>query len=319
MQAEVRLRHRFVTAVMLSLGLMNEYTKRGKTYTALEEAYIAVGYAPDYLPLHRRVGDILWEGGLQEAALAKYQAIADTYQVRGDSRQSMAIYERILTFMPMDVQLRGKLIDLYIRHKDMDKALEQYVALADTHYQLADLDAAREKYQEAMKHVPRAANARQWAQQILHKIGDLDMQRVDWRRSIQDFEQIKAIIPDDDQARLKLVELRYKTNDTARAIKELDELLLMYNNTGRAAKIIPVLQEQVQAHPAEMSLRMRLGRALVSAGLTEQAVEQLDALGDLQLQAGLTKDAAATIKGIISLNPPNVAQYRQILAQLSSS
>jgi hypothetical protein len=64
---------------------------------------------------------------------------------------------------------------------------------------------------------------------------------------------------------------------------------------------------------------MRLGRAFVGAGLTAQAVEQLDTLGDLQLQAGLTKEAAATIKGIIGLNPPNVAQYRQILAQLGSS
>jgi tetratricopeptide (TPR) repeat protein len=306
-------------AVLQSLGQMHQYTRQGKTYSALEEAYTALGHAPSYLPMHRRIGDILWEGGLQEAAIAKYQTIADTYQARGDTHQSMAIYQRILTFMPMDVQLRGKLIDLHLSHKEYDRALEQYVALADTYYQLADLDTARDKYQEAMKHVPRAADSKRWAQQILHKVGDLDMQRVDWRRSVQDYEQIKAIIPDDDKARLTLVELRFKINDAPRAIKELDELLVMYNNSGRAAKIIPTLEEQVSAHPNEMGLRMRLGRAYLGAGLTTQAVEQLDALGDLQLQAGLNKEAAATIRGIIALNPPNVAQYRQILSQLSPS
>jgi tetratricopeptide (TPR) repeat protein len=217
------------------------------------------------------------------------------------------------------VQLRGKLIDLYIRHKEMDKAIEQYVALADTHYQLADLDTARDKYQEAMKHVPRAANAKRWAQQILHKIGDIDMQRIDWRRAIQDYEQIKSIAPDDERARLSLIELRFKTGDSARAVKELDELLVSYTSSGRGRQVIPVLEEQARNHPGEMALRMRLARAYHGSGMTAQAIEQLDALGELQLQAGLRKEAAATIRGIIALRPPNVAEYQQVLAQINAA
>jgi tetratricopeptide (TPR) repeat protein len=308
-----------VEAVLQSLALMQEYTRRGKTYTALEEAYAAIGYAADYLPMHRRIGDILWEGGYQEAAIAKYQTIADTYQIRGDYHQATAIYQRILNLMPMDVQTRSKLIDMLLGHQEIDQALEQYMALAETYDRLADLDKTREKYQEAIKYVPRSSDSRRWAQRILHKIGDLDMQRIDWRRAIQDYEQIKAIISDDERARLTLVELRFKTNDTVRAIKELDDLLVSYSMSGKAAKIIPVLEEQVRNHPNEMGLRMRLGRAYLGAGLTTQAIEQLDALGDLQLQAGLVREATATIKGIIALNPPNVDQYKQILSQISSA
>ena len=307
-----------VEAVLQSLALMNEYAKRRKTYAALEEAYNAIGFAPDYLPMHRRIGDMLWDSGHQDAAVAKYLVVADTYQVRTDMRHAMAIYHRILNLTPMDVQTRFKLIDLYIKHGEIDKALEQYMALADTYYQLAQLDKTREKYQEAMNYVPRAKDSQHWAQQILHKMGDIDMQRIDWRSAIQDYEQIKAIVPGDEKARLTLVELRFRIGESARAIKELDELLMHYSTTGRTLKIIPVLEDQTNNRPNEMGLRMRLARAYLGAGQTSRAIEQFDALGDLQLQAGLNKEAAATIRGIIALNPPNVAQYHQVLAQITT-
>lgn len=308
-----------VDLILDSLMRIQGYLKRGKTSTALEEAYTALSYAPDYLPMHSRIGDILWEGGAQEAAISKFQTIADTYLARGDVRQASAIYHRILSLMPMDVQTRGKLIDLHLHHKDYEQALEQYMALVETYDQLADMDKMREKCQEAMKIVPRASDSKRWAQRILHKIGDIDMQRVDWRRAIQDYDQIKMVVPDDEKARLMLVELRFKLNDVSRAIRELDELLTLYSTTGKAARIIPVLEEQVRNHPNDMSLRMRLGRAYLGAGLTAQAIEQFDTLGDLQLQAGMVKEAIATIKGIIALNPPNADQYRQVLAQLGAS
>jgi len=305
--------------VLQSLALTQEYTQHGQFYTAMEEAYTAILCAPDYLPMHRRIADMLWESGRQEDAVTKYLIIADTYQMRGDNRHAMTIYQRILRLMPMDVHTRSKLIEMLIRHGEIDKAIEQQIALADTYYQLADSDKARETYQAAMNYAPRAARSKHWAQQILHKVGDIDMQRIDWRRAIQDYEQIKAIVPDDEKARLLLIELHYKTGDSARAVKELDELLMSYTSSGKGQQVVPTLEEQTRNHPNEMGLRMRLARAYHGSGMTAQAIEQLDALGDLQLQAGLQKEAAATIRGIIALNPPNIAEYRQVLAQISAT
>ena len=42
----------------------------------------------------------------------------------------------------------------------------------------------------------------------------------------------------------------------------------------------------------------------------------LDKLGDLQIEAGRIEEAKATIRIIVALNPPNVAAYKQLLAQL---
>jgi tetratricopeptide (TPR) repeat protein len=305
--------------ILQSLALTQEYAQRGKIYTAIEEAYTAIVYAPDYIPMHRRIADLLWDSGHQDAAVDKYLVIADTYQARGDYRHAVTVYQRILRLTPMDVETRSKLINLFLSHGEIDKALEQDMALADTYYQLAQIEKARDKYQEAMRYVARASDSKYWAQQILHRIGDIDVQRIDWRRAIQDYEQIKSIAPDDEKARLSLVELCFKINDSTRAAKELDELLMSLSTSGKARRIIPVLEEQMHNHPNEIGLRTRLARAYHGAGMIAQAIEQLDALGDLQLQAGLQREAIATIRGIIALNPPNVAQYRQVLAQLGAT
>jgi hypothetical protein len=65
-----------------------------------------------------------------------------------------------------------------------------------------------------------------------------------------------------------------------------------------------------------MPLRARMARAYIDSGMPDEAIRELDALGELQLDAGLRKQAMATVRFIISLNPKNVDAYRQLLAQL---
>ena len=54
----------------------------------------------------------------------------------------------------------------------------------------------------------------------------------------------------------------------------------------------------------------------VSVSVRPRALVHLDKLGDMQAEAGRLEDARATIRVIIALNPPNVAEYQQILEQL---
>jgi hypothetical protein len=68
--------------------------------------------------------------------------------------------------------------------------------------------------------------------------------------------------------------------------------------------------------PRQMPLRARMARAFIDAGMNEDAIRELDALGELQLDAGLRKQAMATVRFIITLNPRNIEAYRELLAQL---
>ncbi|MBK9123928.1 MAG: hypothetical protein IPM16_12555 [Chloroflexi bacterium] len=51
-------------------------------------------------------------------------------------------------------------------------------------------------------------------------------------------------------------------------------------------------------------------------GRNSEAITQLDALGELQLKAGMTQEAVVTIKQLVKLGPENANQYLQLLRQL---
>jgi len=302
--------------ILESIALSQEYVKRGMLYTALEECYYALEHAPTYLPIHRQLAQVLLAMRKVNEAVAKFVAIADTYRTRGNVHQAMVVYQHTLKLAPMDTVVRAKLIDLLISHGEIDEALEQYLILADSYYHLAQMDQARDTYQEALRLAPRGDPERRWAVCILHRIGDIDMQRVNWKRAIDTYEQIRDLAPNDERARLTLMELYHRLNQPELAIAELDGLLKIYRESDKTQRIFAILEDAVSKQPDSILLRTRLAQAYLDVGYVQQALEHLDKLGDLQLEAGRREDAQATIRAIIALRPPNVAAYQQLLEQL---
>ncbi len=304
--------------ILKSVSLSQEYTKRSMFYTALEECYYALDIAPTYMPIHRQLAQILLAMGKGDAAVDKFVVIADAYLAQGNVRQALAVYKRALQLAPMNTTVRSKLIDLLIQHGEIDDALLHYLNLADSYYQLAQMDRARETYQEALRLAPRGNSRNQWEVRILHKIGDIDMQRVDWRHAIEIYRQIRKIAPDDELACLRLMELQYRLGRPELAIGELDSLLKLYHEQGKTQRIFAILEDAVQERPDNIPLRARLAQEHLNSKNIEQALEHLDKLGDLQMEAGQHDDARATIELIIRLRPPNVEAYQQLLDQLDS-
>ena len=304
--------------VLQSIGMAQEYQKRGLHFAALEELNHAMGLAPTFLPLHWQMGETLISMGKTEQAVDKFLVIADSYKARGNFSQAVAMYERALKLSPMAVLVRAKLIDLLASHGDIDKALEHYMILGDTFYQMAQLDQAREKYNEALQLAPRGNPGRKWGVRILHRIGDIDMQRVDWRQAITVYERIRDLAPQDEKARMMLMDLYNRLQEPARALAELDGLLNSYRQSGKDQKIAAVLEQVIQDRPEDMLLRTRLIQVYMDEKNVESALEHLDALGELQIQAGRTKEAIRTIQTILQLNPPNADAYQELLRQLTS-
>jgi Flp pilus assembly protein TadD len=90
----------------------------------------------------------------------------------------------------------------------------------------------------------------------------------------------------------------------------------MYAQEKRGEKIVALLEELVAQMPNDMALRSRLAAVYRQIRRNQDAIVQLDALGELQLEAGQYQDACATIRQLITLGPIDVEQYQNLLAQL---
>ncbi len=303
--------------ILRSVALAQEYYRRKKVYSALEEILYALSRSPTYLPLHYLLANILQESGHIDESLAKYHIIARTYEVRGQMHLSLATYREILQSSPLDVAVHRHVIELLIQRGEIDDALNQYLQLADAYYQLAQVERARDVYGEALRLASRGSPEHQWEVRILHKMADLDLQRLDWLAAIKSNEEILRISPGDERAHLALYRLYPRTGRPHLGLNALDKLLKYYLESKNVERALLVLEDLIQNEPDNIPLRARGAQLYLNTGRRAKALEHLDVLGGLQLDAGQKEAAIKTITAILALDPPNRAEYAALYRDLT--
>jgi tetratricopeptide (TPR) repeat protein len=299
-----------------SVTLIDRYMRQNLMTLAMDEAHRAVEYSPNYLPVHVRMAEIMMREGRVRQAIAKYNTIARTFLARGENDRAAQILTSVLELAPLDVSVRESLIELLEMEERWDEALDQYVDLADAHHQLGNFDMSRDTYMLAERIAHRVNAQPEKLVRIKHRMADIDQLRLDLRRAQKTYEEIIQLAPEDERANRMLVDLNYRQGNQVEAIRRLDRLLSVYARQKQVNRITQLLEEMVTLYPSDTGLRSRLASIYRQLGRKMDAIIQLDALGELQLEAGMHKDAANTIRQIINMNPEHIEDYRKLLAQL---
>lgn len=286
--------------------------------TAMEEAFYALQFAPTYLPLHVQIGEMLLKDNHTQAAVTKFLMVANLYSLRGEAAQAVRLLERVMQSVPADVSIRMALIDLLAAQGRQEEAVRQYISLAEFYYQIADMDKARQTYLLALRLPLQGKNGRALSVDVLHRVADIDLQRLDMRQALKIYEQIRGLMPEDQPARLKLVELNLRLSQDEAALSELDGYIGYLENLNQRPKAVQFVEGLLKDRPERMDMRKRLADLYQRGGQVEKAVEQLDGIADALL-AARNKPAALTIlESIVALNPPNAGEYRAALAKLKA-
>jgi tetratricopeptide (TPR) repeat protein len=299
-----------------SIALIDRYVRRGLFTLAMDEAHRAVEFSPNYLPVHVRMAEIMIKEGRVRNAITKYNTIARAYLARGENERAAEILTNVLEMAPLDVSVRESLIDLLETEEKWSAALDQYIELAHTHQQLGNFDQARETYVLAERLAVRVNADVEKMVRIKHAIADIDLLRTDFRKAQKAYEEIIQLVPDDERAHRQLMELHYRQKNNVEATRRLDKLLGIYARNKQITRITQLLEELVAQEANDTALRSRLAAIYQQLGRTKDAIAQLDALGEIQLEAGQHAEAANTIRRIIMLKPEHVEDYRKLLAQL---
>ena len=305
--------------VLRSMQRIDRLMDQGLYASALEEALLALDYAPTYLTLHRRMADVQIASGRTEAGYEKLSMIAETHRVRGESAQAADVYMKILQHAPVDLPARTKLIELLVQQDRGDEALNQSLELAEIYQDMAEIDMARKTLANSLRLSQQMSTGNGWSLRILHMMGDIDLSRLDQRRALRVYEQIRTIDPGDDKARVSLIDLNLRVDQEDQAAKELDSYLEFLVDSGSGAEALNLLEEMAREHPGRQALHARLAEAYKAAGRTADAIAQYDALGEIQLDAGQKDDAIRSIQAIVDLNPPDAEGYEDLLKNLKEN
>jgi tetratricopeptide (TPR) repeat protein len=295
---------------------IDTYIRQGLLTLAMESAHSAVEISPYYLPIHVRMAEIMMREGRLRQAIKKYNAVARSYMARDENDRAASILSEVLEMAPLDVSVRKSLIELLESEERLDEVLEQYIDLAKTYNQLGNFDPSREMFQQAERLAKRIDADPEKIVIIKHNLADMDQMRLDTRRAIKTYEEIVALKDDDERAYRMLVDLNYNLTNQVDAIRYLDKLLGIYARKKKFSKIVQLLEELVKLYPNDTGLRSRLAQMYRQMKRKSDAIDQLDVLGELQLEAGMQEDARKTIQQIIKLGPDNMNDYKRLLSQL---
>ena len=304
--------------VLDAMNQVNQLARLGRLRSAMDEAFHALQFAPTYLPLHTLIGDLLVREGHTQEAMAKFAVVANAYGVRGEANLATKMLRRVIELSPMDLNARTRMIDQLIARGLVDEAINEYLELADIYYRLAELDMARKTYTTALRVVQQANADRSWNVHILQRMADIDMQRLDWKQAMRVFEQIRTLRPDDENVRRNLIDLNLRLAQHSQAIAELDNYLSYLDSSGKREKAIPFLEGLVNENQDQIILRRALADQYMHAKKTDDAIAQLDTIGEILVEEGKTEDAIAVIQQILLMNPPNANDYRALIQHLQA-
>jgi tetratricopeptide (TPR) repeat protein len=303
-------------ALTEQVGRIDRYLRQGLLTLAMDEAHRAVEISPLYVPVHVRMAEIMMKEGRVRQAINKYNMIAKTYMVRQENERAAAVLKEVLELAPLDLSVRESLIELLESQQRWDEAIEQYIDLADTHHQLGNFDVSRDVFMAAERMANRVNAPPERIARIKHRMADIDQLRLDMRKAQRTYEEIIQLVPDDERAHRVLIDLHYRQRNPVDAIKRLDGLLAIYAKNRQINRISQLLEELVKVYPNEAGVISRLAAIYRQMNRRDDAIAQLDRLGELQLEAGLHQDAITTIRQIIAMNPDGIDDYRRLLAQL---
>jgi tetratricopeptide (TPR) repeat protein len=307
------------TRVVDSITTVNQYARKGMHRAAMEEAYYALQYSPTYLPLHFLIGEMLLKQNREKEAIEKFTNVAQTYSARGEAGRATEMFHRIIELSPMDLNVRARLIDQLVLVGNMKQAVDESVKLAEVHYSLADLIAARKTYTQALRLAQQPGIDQQVKSDILRRMVDIDLQSLDWRQAVRVFEQIRNLQPEDEDVRESLIDLNFRLGQSSQALAEIDNYISHLWNGNHKEQAAQFLEKMVEKKPQQVSLRRRLAEIYRLSDRQADAISQLDTAGDILMEAGDQKGAREIIMAILALDPPNATEYQRLLAQLKVS
>jgi tetratricopeptide (TPR) repeat protein len=241
---------------------------------------------------------------------------------QGKLDAAIAEYLAVIEEEPRDWNTVNILGDLYVRAGQTDKALDQFIRVADGLSEDGFVQKAIALYKKILKINPAHEHALLQAGEIaasqglmldartfLNALGQRRKRRGDERGLAQVRIRLGSLDPADYPARLDGARARVVVNDTGGAVRDLKEIAAELAEKERPADAIEVLREAAGLSPEDDGIREQLLSIYLATGDYDRArqcastAEQLKAIAARLEALGQDEEALKTFREAARLDP----------------
>jgi tetratricopeptide (TPR) repeat protein len=245
---------------------------------------------------------------------------------QGKLDQAISEYARVVEEFPRDWNTANILGDLYIRAKQADKAVEQFIRIGDHLSEEGFLSKAGALYKKALKVKPDHEHALVQAAEIAGNQGilvdarsyfktlaDLRRARNDSRGVAQVVIRLGSLDPADYEARVAAARARVEIGDVAGALTDYKTIAAELAEKGRQGDAVAALSQAAALDPDDTAVRTQLVDLYMAAGDFAKARQsatsaaQLKSIAARLTEAQQPEQALLTLRDAARLDPSDLA------------
>lgn len=279
------------------VALASYLQQSGRDASALETYRRVLELQPDHLDVRQRLISLLVETDALDEAVAELSSLARDYRADESFEKAFEAYQRAMDYQPGNTLLRREYADALLQGGQSEKALEQYLFLAETYQSLR----LNEKALEVLKTV-RA----HWKDnvQVAQRLADLYQQEGLEHTAVQELFEISELL----LGRSEVSGVR----ETLERLLEIDSKFLPARR-----RLAEVLNQLARVEEAALQY-LRLAQLLADGGEIEEALAMLERAEALPAEyheerATLTKDLEE--RGRRTAIQRRLQQARQLLQE----
>lgn len=252
---------------------------------------------------------------------------------QGKLDAAIAEYARVVEEFPRDWNTANLLGDLYVRASQTDKAVQQFVRIADHLNEEGFFPKAAALYKKVLKLKANDEHSLMQAAEIaagqglladartyLNAIAELRVQHGDKPGAAQVRIRLGTLDPEDYDGRAMAARARLEIGDSAGALDDFKQIAADLVEYGREAQAIETLRAAAEINPQDEDIRERLLQVYVKTGDFARArecattVDELKALSSALEAQGRADEALDLLCEAARLDP-SLGELREQLAR----
>jgi len=241
---------------------------------------------------------------------------------QGKLEAAIGEFLRIVEDQPQDWNAKNTLGDLYTRAGQIEKAIDQFMEIADNLNEEGAVAKAGAVYKKILKLKPDHERGLWQVSDILGNQGlyadarahlntliELRKTKGDTRGALQAKIRLGSLDPEDYEGRMTAASARIEMGDVGGAMNDLKEMASELADKGREAEAIQILQEAAKLDPQDEEIREKLLDVYVASGDHARAREYATTLEQFRMVAaaleaqGQADEALATLRQAAGLHP----------------
>ena len=235
---------------------------------------------------NKELGELYARQGLVAEAKQTLGLVIDEYIKRNRIRDAGDVLREMAEIDPSDMKVRIRLAELYARDGNLEKAADQYVAIAEELVKKGHLAEALQLIEKALRSGPRSPR-------LLSAAARVYLVQKDFARAIEHLEEARRAAPADRDVSLRLAEacLGSKRPDDARK----------------------VLEALLQRDPSDEDARLQLGHVYLAEGRYDEAFEQVLPAVDKLVERRQIDRGAGILQQIVQRNPSHIRSLGKLV------